>query len=104
MKERHALDNILPAHKAAETTEASVHYKRILELVNSEVEKLPEKCRLIFRCSRNEGLSVKQIAERFRLSPKTVENQLTKALNRLKPLGRTFFHLLLTAIAFFFLR
>lgn len=77
------------------TTESSIHYKQILDLVNQEVEVLPEKCRLIFKCSRNEGLTTKQIANRLHLSPKTVENQLTKALTRLKPLGRTFFHLLL---------
>lgn len=76
-------------------TEASVHYKQILEKVHQEVEKLPEKCRLIFKQSRNEGLSTKQIASSLHLSPKTVENQLNKALNRLKPLGRTFFHILL---------
>ena len=75
--------------------ESSVHYKQILELVHHEVEALPEKCRLIFKYSRNEALSAKQIAKHLHLSPKTVENQLNKALNRLKPLGRTFFHLLL---------
>jgi len=77
------------------TTESSAHYKQILALVHEQVEALPEKCRLIFKYSRQEGLSAKQIASRLRLSPKTVENQLNKALNRLKPLGRTFFYLLL---------
>lgn len=75
--------------------ESSVHYKQILELVHKGVEKLPEKCRLIFKYSRNEGLSAKQIANRLDLSSKTVENQLNKAMNRLKPLGRTFLYLLL---------
>ncbi len=77
------------------TIESSVHYKQILERVHQEVEALPEKCRLIFKYSRNEGLSAKQIAGRLHLSPKTVENQLNKALSRLKPLSRTFFHLFL---------
>jgi len=72
----------------------SLHYRQVLELVEREVENLPEKCRLIFRCSRNEGLTVKEIAHRLTLSPKTVENQLGKALRRLKPFGRTFFLLL----------
>jgi RNA polymerase sigma-70 factor (ECF subfamily) len=43
--------------------ETSLHYKRILEIVKNEVERLPEKCRLIFKYSRNEGKPVKQIAE-----------------------------------------
>lgn len=70
--------------------EASLHYKRILEIVKIEVEKLPEKCRLIFKYSRNEGMPVKKIAQELNLSPKTVENQLNKALRHLKLATRTF--------------
>jgi RNA polymerase sigma-70 factor (family 1) len=73
--------------------EISLHYKRILELVKNEVEKLPEKCRLIFKCSRDEGMPVKQIAQELHLSPKTVENQLHKALKQLKLATKTLFHL-----------
>ena len=70
--------------------EASLHYKRILEIVKNEVEKLPEKCRLIFKYSRNEGMPVRQIAKELSISPKTVENQLNKALKQLKMATRTF--------------
>lgn len=68
----------------AEDIEARLHYKRILDLVNQEVDKLPEKCRLIFRYSRDEQLSVKEIAEKMKISPSTVENQINKALKTLK--------------------
>jgi RNA polymerase sigma-70 factor (family 1) len=64
--------------------ESSLHYKRILELVKNEVEKLPVKCRLIFKYSRNDGMPIRQIAEELSLSPKTVENQLNKALKQLR--------------------
>ncbi len=64
--------------------EASLHYKRILEIVKTEVENLPEKCRLIFIYSRNEGMPVRQIADELSISAKTVENQLNKALKQLK--------------------
>jgi RNA polymerase sigma-70 factor (family 1) len=70
--------------------ETSLHYKRILEIVKNEVEKLPEKCRLIFKYSRNEGMPVKQIAKELNISPKTVENQLNKALKQLKLASKTF--------------
>lgn len=70
--------------------ENSLHYKHILEIVNTEVESLPEKCRLIFKYSRNEGMPVKQIARKLNLSPKTVENQLGKAIKQLKLATRTF--------------
>jgi RNA polymerase sigma-70 factor (ECF subfamily) len=75
--------------------EASVHYKRILEIVKTEVEKLPEKCKLIFKCSRTEGKPVQQIADELSLSTKTVENQLNKALKHLKAVTRSLFTLLL---------
>ena len=73
--------------------ETSLHYKRILEIVKKEVDKLPEKCRLIFKYSRNEGMPVKQIAKELSISPKTVENQLNKALKQLKLATRTFLSL-----------
>ena len=75
------------------TIENALHYKRILEIVKNEVEKLPEKCRLIFKYSRNEGKPVKQIAKELHLSPKTVENQLNKALKQLKLATRSFLSL-----------
>ena len=75
--------------------ETSLHYKRLLKIVNDEVEKLPEKCRLIFKYSRNEGMPVKQIADHLSISPKTVENQLNKALKHLRMATKTFLHLFL---------
>ncbi len=74
--------------------ETSLHYKRVLEIVKNEVEKLPEKCRLIFKCSRDKGMPVRQIAKQLSISPKTVENQLNKALKQLKLATKTFLGLL----------
>jgi RNA polymerase sigma-70 factor (family 1) len=62
----------------------SIHNRKILALLNEEVENLPEKCRLIYKYSRNDHKSVKEIAEELNISPSTVENQINKALNRLK--------------------
>jgi RNA polymerase sigma-70 factor (ECF subfamily) len=73
--------------------ETTLHYKRILEIVKNEVEKLPEMCRLIFMYSRNEGMPVKQIAKELSISPKTVENQLNKALRQLKLAAKTFLNI-----------
>ncbi|HSV11276.1 MAG TPA: RNA polymerase sigma-70 factor [Hanamia sp.] len=73
--------------------EASLHFKKILEIVNSEIEKLPESCQLIFKYSRNDGMSVKDIAQQLNISPKTVENQVNKALKHLKLATRTFLHI-----------
>jgi len=58
--------------------------KHILLMLQREIETLPEKCRLIFKLSREEGMSVKEIAKEMEIAPKTVENQLNKALKRLR--------------------
>ncbi len=70
--------------------ERSLHFKSILEKIDSEVEKLPEKCKLIFKYSREQGLPVREIARELHISPKTVENQLNKALRHLKLVTRSF--------------
>jgi RNA polymerase sigma-70 factor (ECF subfamily) len=48
------------------------------------VENLPEKCRNIYKLSREQHLSNKQIAENLGVSSKTVENQVTIALRKLR--------------------
>lgn len=93
-QERIYNNNSLQAPVFELTVETSLHYKRILEIVKTETEKLPEKCRLIFNYSRNEGMPVKQIAKELHLSPKTVENQLNRALKQLKLAAKTFFSFL----------
>ena len=70
--------------------ETSLHYKRILEIIKIEVENLPEKCRMIFKYSRDDGMPVKMIAQKLDISPKTVENQLNKALKHLKQATQPF--------------
>lgn len=53
-------------------------------VIYDEVNRLPERCREVFLLSRSEGLSYKEIAERLSLSEKTVENQISIALKRLR--------------------
>ncbi len=61
-----------------------LHFKHILALVEEEIENLPDKCKLIFKYSRNHNKSAKEIAQELNLSQSTVENQLNKALSRLR--------------------
>ena len=64
--------------------DTSIDNKRVLEMLRHGIAALPDKCRLVFRFSREEGMTVKQIAERMQISPKTVENQMNKALRQLR--------------------
>ena len=45
---------------------------------------LPEKCRKVFLLSKQKGLSNEEIAVEMGISIKTVKNQMTKALGRLR--------------------
>jgi RNA polymerase sigma-70 factor (ECF subfamily) len=54
------------------------------QLINQAVLGLPDKCREVFCKSRFEGYSNQQIADELRISKSTVENQLNKALKRIR--------------------
>jgi RNA polymerase sigma-70 factor (ECF subfamily) len=56
----------------------------LLQALSEEVENLPEKCRLVFKYSREQNMPIKQIAEEMNLSTSTVENHLNKALKKLR--------------------
>lgn len=54
------------------------------EYINGIVEQLPEKCRLTFQYSREDGLTNSEIAEKMDISEKGVEANLTRALKVVK--------------------
>jgi RNA polymerase sigma factor (sigma-70 family) len=55
-----------------------------MSLLQEGIDRLPPKCREIFLLSRFSKLSYKEIATSLDISPKTVENQLSKALRLLR--------------------
>jgi RNA polymerase sigma-70 factor (family 1) len=65
---------------ASNTLEEEMDAKELQSVLNKSIETLPDKCREVFYLSRVEALSNKKIAERLKISHKTVENQITKAL------------------------
>ena len=66
----------------------AMHYKKIIDAVNNEIENLPEKCKIVFKCSREQSMSVKQIALHLNISSSTVENHLNKALKKLNTVAK----------------
>lgn len=57
---------------------------QLQNVINKAIEGLPDRCRIIFVMRRMEELSLKEIAAKLDISPKTVENQLTKAIKILR--------------------
>ncbi|MDN5204361.1 RNA polymerase sigma-70 factor [Fulvivirgaceae bacterium BMA10] len=51
--------------------------------IESAIQNLPERCRVIFQLVKLEGLSYKEAAVKLSIKPKTVENQLAIALKKM---------------------
>jgi RNA polymerase sigma-70 factor (family 1) len=66
------------------SSENELLYKQLAAFAAKEIESLPERCRLIFKYSREKGMSTREIALEMKISQKTVENQMNKALHRLR--------------------
>lgn len=56
----------------------------LTEQVNTLVAALPDKCRTIWLLCREEGKSQQEAAALLDISPKTVENQMTIALRKIR--------------------
>ncbi len=51
----------------------------LIDKVNKSIEKLPKKCKEVFKMSKIEGLTYNEIAEELGISVKTVEGQMRRA-------------------------
>ena len=63
---------------------ADLHAAETAAAVQAALAQLPPQCRVVFELSRYEEMSYQQIAEALEISPKTVENQMGKALRILR--------------------
>ncbi len=58
--------------------------KRLISLVEKEIEQLPDKCKETFLLSKKNGLTYREIADYQNLSVNTVEKQMVKAFSILR--------------------
>jgi RNA polymerase sigma-70 factor (family 1) len=61
-----------------------IELKELNNIIQKVVVNLPQKCLEIYRLSREANLSNREIAEQLGISIKTVENQITIALHRIR--------------------
>lgn len=66
------------------TPQDQLEYKELQSLVNRALGKLPERRLRIFQMHRFEGMKYAEIASSLSLSIKTVEAEMTKALQTLR--------------------
>ncbi|MEQ9286858.1 MAG: RNA polymerase sigma-70 factor [Cyclobacteriaceae bacterium] len=67
-----------------QTAEQGLFAKELEEEYERALEGLPDKRRRIFRMSREDNLTYKQIADKLDISPKTVEAQIRLALQQIR--------------------
>ena len=84
LRRQYAEAQIHASHTADNSTEETVLLNELNSALEKEIQKLPPKRKQIFKMSREDHLSIKEVASNLGISEKTAENQLGKALKVLK--------------------
>lgn len=84
VKNAHQLHVAYSMKDAAEAAPKTLQAKELERRIQLALNELPEQCRTIFQMSRFEEMKYREIAEQLRISVKTVENQIGKALKILR--------------------
>jgi len=84
VKQGHAANSLIEQRLSEENPSGKMQYKELEIKLSLAVNELPEQCRIIFQLSRYDELKYADIALLLGISIKTVENQIGKALKRLR--------------------
>src|SRR5699024_840842 len=69
---------------ADNSTQELLNFNDLQQRLEASIGNLTEKCRLVFRLSREKGMSQKEIAASLNISPKTVEAHISSAIKKLR--------------------
>lgn len=75
-------ENLL--HENTPDADSRIITTEITQRINDAIAELPEKCREVFLLSRHENLKYQEIADQMQISVKTVETQMSKALQHMR--------------------
>ncbi len=81
---RYAGEVLAGGERASDQVTDTIYYNELRARVEKVLERLPQRCSMIFRMSRYEGLKYSEIAERLSISQKTVEADMGKALKEFR--------------------
>ena len=73
----------LPYYYLNSTPEDLVITRETMQRINTAINELPPKCRIIFKLVKEDGLKYKEVASLLNLTTKTIENQMGIALQKL---------------------
>lgn len=82
--ERRLLKLIADSPAFQNITDETVLAQESERLINEAIARLPKQQQLVFRLSKQEGLSREQIAEKLQISPNTVRNHLAEAMQSIR--------------------
>ena len=68
----------------SEDADQFLEFEELKKIICDAVEGLPTQCKTIYQLSRDGELTNKEIAENLSISVKTVENQMTIAIKKIK--------------------
>lgn len=64
--------------------EKELERRELIFKMNQAIETLPQQCKIIFTLVKEEGLKYKDVAQILSISPRTVETQLVRAMQKLE--------------------
>jgi len=83
-RQKHNEFQAMDCRVASNCTEEQVLFNDLKEKVNLLVDTLPCQCKRVYKMSREQGMSNKEIAGVLYISERAVEYHITKAMSRLK--------------------
>ena len=84
IKQQHQSYTVSINEHSYESAGSRLAVSELKQKIDDALEALPPGCRQVFRLSRMDGLSYKEIADLLEISVKTVENQMGKALKLMR--------------------
>jgi len=78
------IDSLIGMSTADDSTQEKLAFDELRDQLTQLVADLPEKCKVVYQLSREQGLSQKQIAQTLQIAEKTVEGHLNKATKILR--------------------
>ncbi|KIO74738.1 hypothetical protein TH53_24705 [Pedobacter lusitanus] len=65
-----------------------LHYR-----LDQAIDKLPAQARIVFKLIKENGMKYKEVAEILEISPRTVQTQLFRAIDKLRVSLRAYHHI-----------
>jgi len=83
-RQKHSEFQMMDCNSESNCTEEQVLFNDLKDKVNDLVDTLPCQCKRVYKMSREQGLSNKEIAAMLVISERAVEYHITKAMGKLK--------------------